>query len=184
MSLELTKTDWAIIIALAPFACIILGPYYGVKLAARKSRDIITGKKPDQTPSLLPRRPLTPPFHVDPGWDQRQVQAQDQDNRESKRQRKKNRTTKDLDTATPTLQMCTQSQSVLFRAPREVRELIYREILSFPIPLQVVSCVGRLYTYRKPGRHQQDYSWRIFGLLACCRRVYVSLTQTSAVVPC
>ncbi|KAF9889214.1 hypothetical protein FE257_007527 [Aspergillus nanangensis] len=163
-----TNRDICLMIAIAPFAFIIFGPYVGVKLAAQKSWDIITGKKPPQPykrPPLLPRRPLTPPLQPDSGWDQRQGQSQGE--HESKRECEAKRNTKDQSTPS----YYTQAQSILFSLPPEIRALIYREILSFPIPLRV-QLGPPLYTDRKERRYNRDCSWTVIGLLACCRRVY------------
>lgn len=158
--------DAAIVIVLVPIGWSICG----VRWVAEKSWDIITGNKfrrPYKRPPLLPRRPLTPPSYRNPT--NGQLHGQTQEERKGKRKRKLKRKSKYQDAP----QFHPQSQSVLFRLPLEVRVMIYREILSFPIPLRVKAACQNpgLYTDTPALCRNGAFRWTVLGLLSCCRRV-------------
>ncbi|KAJ0419785.1 hypothetical protein BJY00DRAFT_150666 [Aspergillus carlsbadensis] len=172
-----TKRDIPLLIALAPLMLITAGVLWTVegskKFAAIWQR---AGRRAEK-PGTGRRRPLTPPLSDDDGGGEHGGN----NNRDTRPKRKRT---------------YTQSQSLFFNLPQNLRTMIYREILSFqPIPLTIEHREGpgsRLRSDRLnakllhralsalPQGERGEYlnwlrkrrEWPVCGLLACCRRVY------------
>ncbi|KAJ0422845.1 hypothetical protein BJY00DRAFT_310851 [Aspergillus carlsbadensis] len=186
MGLVLTKRHAALIVVVTPFALLFCGP---IALSARGARRVwrkCTGWKPKVYQKPL-RRPITPhPLDdTNPGRDDGDEEEEDapRPTGDSATQERHAYTTHD------------QSQSLLFKLPPELRIMVYREILTFRVPLILEHRVadGELCSRRVDKamlhrthptlpigqrkafeqRHRDSLAWSVFGLLACCRRVYM-----------